>query len=78
MPREKGSVLSYTKAKITVEVNFPDDDIACHQCRFYKYSDTYERGYCDIMTHESNMSKKYAMSNIHPDCPLVFEEGNHE
>ena len=73
MPREKIGVLSYTKAKITVDVSFPDDDVACHQCRFFKYSDTYERGYCDVIRHESNMSLKFALRNIHPDCPLEFE-----
>lgn len=75
MEGEKNSILYYTKAKVTVTVSFPENDVACHQCRFFKYSETYERGYCDLILSESNnMSKKYAMGNIHPNCPLHFEE----
>lgn len=74
MPRETGGVLHYIKAKGLIEVNFPSDDVNCHQCPFFSYSNTYERGYCCITKDDSAMSKRYAMNNINPNCPLEFEE----
>lgn len=75
MAGEKSSVLHYKKARICVTVNFPEDSVRCNFCPFFHYSETYERGYCDMIKNgENTMARKYAMNNIHPDCPLQFEE----
>lgn len=75
MAAEKNSVLYYTKAKVSVTVNFPEKNVSCNFCPFFHYSETYERGYCEMIRNGENvMSRKFAMSGIHPNCPLEFEE----
>lgn len=74
MPREKGSVLYYTKATINIPVNFPENDVVCFNCPFCQH-DSVGAFWCDILGKFQGIMKKpdaehYKLSN----CPLEFEE----
>lgn len=74
MAGEKSGVSYYTKAKVTITVNFPEKDIVCSQCPFARQIKELGKVWCDILgEYEGNMSVTDAKSGIHFKCPLQFE-----
>lgn len=59
----------YTKARITIEVAFPESDICCFHCP-HRYKDSGDRQMCRLM----NKELYYIKQGVHEDCPLEFDE----
>lgn len=75
MAGEKSSVLYYTKARINLEVNFPEKSIFCTKCFLCRYNKELKTAWCDILgQYKSIMNLSDAERMVHPDCPLQFEE----
>ena len=75
MPREKTSVLYYTKATVNMPINFPENEINCSVCPFCRYDKELKIAWCDILgKFRCIMKEAEAAHYKFADCPLEFED----
>lgn len=68
---KSSGVSSYKKGKTEVEINFPNDDVACRWCwLFLKYEDNYKRYSCRL-TNEWILDP---LNCVGEQCPLKIKE----
>lgn len=67
-----GKVSYYTKAKGTVEVNFPENRVVCQWCPYCRNEDSLKRWKC-LLTGEYLV---YPFISLGNECPLEVKEEN--
>lgn len=71
MGRFDKGVSYYTTAEVTLQVNFPEDDIKCKWCPMLKHYDSMDRDRCQL-TNEILVSREIIGSK----CPLTIMNEN--
>lgn len=72
MKEFRNGVSYYTKS--TVEICFPEDDICCYRCPLMGTEYKPDREYCK-RTGEYLPAPRHTVGY---ECPLIFDEENHE
>ena len=67
----KNGVGFYIKAKITIEVNFPDGDVSCQWCRYHRYKTV--NGHTRVICIETYEALENIDTQVGLDCPLELE-----
>ena len=69
MKEFRTGVSYYKTGLVTVKVNFPEDDVCCHWCKFIDKSFGIDRKECSL-----TKTIIYNEALVCSDCPLIFEE----
>ena len=66
--------MHYTTGRATIDVYFPEQDVACINCRFCQYEQGADRYFCRLLPDRPQIySPRLCIERF---CPLQFEEEN--
>lgn len=65
------SVLHYTTGRTNIEVYFPEEEVACINCRFCQYEQGADRYFCRLLPERPQIYTPRMC--IEGFCPLKFE-----